>query len=454
MSSPVLIVVLGKPPRLGEGKSRLARDVGAARAARIARGLLFDTWETVTGFAADAGDVDLALATSAPAECYPLLFPAPRTVPQPDGDLGRRMASLAGDGLGTHDRVLLLGTDGPGVPPDALGKARSLLDTHDVVLGDNPDGGFWCLGVRADANAARDATWLDGLDWDAPDTRAQVEARCAERGLTSALAPSWIDVDVRADLDALLLRVGDDPGLERTRAALALPDDPLSVIVPTLDEGERLDACLDALEALPGTEARGLEVTVADGGSDDGGPERAARRGHVVVRSDAPGRGRQLAVGAALSTGSTLVFLHADTRLPDDALARIDEALASGAEAGAFVTRTVADPSVPDRAGPLLRLADLRSRITRHPYGDQALFVMRDAYDAVGGFRDLPIMEDHDLSVCLAKRRPLARVTSPVTVSGRKIQRNPLRAALLLRAIPLLHRLGVSPERLAKLYRG
>lgn len=454
MTPSTLIVVLGKPPRLGEGKTRLARDVGAARAARIARGLLFDTWATVTGLAAEAGDVDVALATSGPTERYPLLSPAPAIVPQPDGDLGRRMAALAADALATHARVLLLGTDGPGVPHDALTKALSLLDTHDVVLGDNPDGGFWCLGLRADAAPAHDPTWLDGLDWDVDDTRAQVEARCRERGLTSALAPPWIDVDVQTDLDALLARVGDGAGLEHTRAALDAPDDPLSVVIPTLREGDRLDACLDALEALPGAGERGLEIVVADGGSDDGGPERAARRGHVVVRSGAPGRGRQLAVGAAMTTGSTLLFLHADTRLPPDALTRIDEALASGAEAGAFVTRTVADPALPDRAGPLLRLADLRSRITRHPYGDQALFVTRDAYDAVGGFRDVPIMEDHDLSKRLAARRPLARVASPVEVSGRKIQRNPLRAALLLRAIPLLHRMGVSPERLARLYRG
>jgi hypothetical protein len=131
----------------------------------------------------------------------------------------------------------------------------------------------------------------------------------------------------------------------------------------------------------------------------------------------------------------------------------VRDALAAGAEAGAFLTRTVADPRFPDRAGPLLRLADLRSRITRHPYGDQGLFVTREAYDAVGGFQPLPIMEDYDLSVRLAARRPLARVRTPVTVSGRRMQQRPISSFLLMRVIPPLYRLGVNPHTLARIYR-
>jgi len=123
-------------------------------------------------------------------------------------------------------------------------------------------------------------------------------------------------------------------------------------------------------------------------------------------------------------------------------------------EAGAFVTRTVADRTLPDRAGPLLRLFDLRSRFARHPYGDQALFVRRSAYEAAGGFRPLPICEDYDLSLRLAARAPLLRLHPAVAVSGRRVQGRPLRALLRNRIIPPLFRLGVDPALLARFYRG
>jgi len=154
-----------------------------------------------------------------------------------------------------------------------------------------------------------------------------------------------------------------------------------------------------------------------------------------------------------LASADAFLFLHADTRLPPGGADLVRAALASpGTEAGAFVTHTRPEPGLPNRAGPLLRLADLRSRTTRHPYGDQALFVTRAAYQAVGGFRPLPILEDWDLSVRLAGRRPLARLRPPVTVSGRRIQAHPVRALLLNRLIPPLYRLGVDPGRLARWY--
>ncbi len=456
MMSSARLIVLGKPPRIGEGKSRLAADVGAAAAARLARAFLLDTWASVSSFVSQTAELDLVFAPSATLDRYPKLMPPPTIVRQAEGDLGRRMATLAVGALNQHPRTLLLGSDSPGLPHEHIRAALALLDEADVVLGDNPDGGFWCLGLRSGSPALSGNTWLDDLDWDDPQTASQVETRCRRLGLTVTRAPLWVDIDVATDLGALdELLAGDTSLVEHTAAARALGADhaPLSIVVPTLDEGTRLDACLDALAALPHRDEHPLEIVIADGGSSDRSPERAVGRGHIVVTATPAGRGRQLAAGAALSTGATLLFLHVDTRLPSDAFAQIERALHEGAEAGAFVTHTVADPGVPNRAGPMLRLADIRSRVTRHPYGDQALFVTREAYAAVGGFRDMPIMEDYDLTVRLAKRRPLARINSPVQVSGRSIQRNPLRAALLLRVIPPLYRLGVSPTALARLYR-
>ena len=491
MTAETRILVLAKPPRPGACKSRLAAAVGPGAAARLSRAFLFDTWSLVSSFVSIHKELDLEFAQSAPPEQYPLLVPQPTVIRQGEGDLGRRMATLVAGALDQRERVLLLGTDSPTLPVEHLEAALQLLDDADLVLGENPDGGFWCLGVRRGPACFYGNTWMDDLDWDRPDTRAQVEERAAQLSLKVAHVAPWHDVDQVDDLETLrtLLLGEPDRAAETARALVGshgaggraacsvsdsgriqaadgspfgsspaptledawrviTGDEPISIVIPTLNESVRLDACLDALAELDGN----FEVIVADGGSSDRSAERAAAR-CIPVAVTGPGRGRQLAAGARLATGPVLLFLHADTRLPVDAMEHVRDALAGGAEAGAFVTHTVADPHLPNYAGPLLRLADIRSRFTRYPYGDQALFVTRRAYDEVGGFKALPIMEDYDLSRRLAERRPLTRVDAAVQVSGRRIQQQPLRAALLMRLIPPLYRLGVPPDVLARMYR-
>lgn len=451
-ASGTRIVVLGKPPRPGASKTRLAAELGAARTARLARAFLTDTWTAVSAWVSADPELDLVLAVSAPYEEYPLQVPTPTMIRQGEGDLGRRMATLAAGALDQRKHVLLLGTDSPGLPVDHLDRAVIMLAAHDIVLGPCTDGGFWCLGVRGGHPTLWGNTWLDDLDWNRSDTRAQVIARAERIGLSVGLAAEWMDVDVAADLTPLRALIEGDPSpAPETLLALDEPPDHdlISVVIPTLNESVRLDDAIEALEQQSGR----FEIIVADGGSLDRSDERAAARGVVVVVSPM-GRGRQLIAGAGMATAPVLLFLHADTRLPPDASRLIHAALEGGAEAGAFVIHTVPDPTLRNRAGPLLRLADLRSHWTRHPYGDQALFVTREAYDDVGGFKPLPIMEDHDLAVRLAKRRPLARIKTPVTVSGRRIQRHPIRSALLMRLIPPLYWIGVNPHRLARWYHG
>ncbi len=467
------IAVLARPPRRGAAKTRLAASIGEGAAARLARAFLADTWAAVSAWVSAQPDVDLVFAQAGNPEDFPQLLPTPTIVRQAEGDLGRRMATLVVRALAQREQVLLLGTDSPSLPEGHLVAALAALQRADVVLGPARDGGFWCLGVRGGPAALWGNTWLDDLAWDAdvspadgsraprPEapaapsgTLAQVQERARRMGLTVALAPDWYDVDVEADLRRLRTDLAADP--ERAPATLALlpangapgGPPPLSVVIATLEENVALDACLLALADQPGP----LEIIVADGGSRDRSPERAVAAGATVTVTTA-GRGRQFAAGARLATGEALLFLHTDARLPAGGTTLVREALAAGSEAGAFVTRTVADPRFPDRAGPLLRLADLRSRTTRHPYGDQAIFVTRQAYEAVGGFRALPIMEDFDLSRRLAARAPLARIPVPVVVSGRRMQVNPLKAMLLMKLIPPLYRLGVDPSRLARMYR-
>lgn len=222
----------------------------------------------------------------------------------------------------------------------------------------------------------------------------------------------------------------------------------VSVIVPVWNEAARIADCLRRLEG------HGFhEVIVVDGGSTDDTVARAAKVGHTAIVAPR-GRAAQMNAGAAVATGTVLLFLHVDVTLPDDASAHIAAALShDDVVAGAFQTWTVVDDDAPTaRWHALLHLADLRSRYTRRPYGDQAVFVRRAAFDDVGGFAVLPLMEDVDLARRLAARGQIARVPARVRVSGRRFVARPLFFFAVMNTFPLLFRLGVSPGRLAAIY--
>lgn len=223
---------------------------------------------------------------------------------------------------------------------------------------------------------------------------------------------------------------------------------PLAVVIPVLDEAERIGARLAELRAEP----RFAEIAVVDGGSRDGTAAVAAAVAGVRVLAAPRGRGPQMNAGAAATTAPVLVFLHADVSLPADAPRWIDDAFADPAVvAGAFRIRTVADRG---RAwlAPLLRLADVRSRLTRLPYGDQALFVRRAAFEAVGGFPPQPLFEDVEIVRRLWRIGRVRTVRGCVRVSGRRFLAHPLRALAAMWLFPTLYRCGVSPVTLARLY--
>ena len=158
--------------------------------------------------------------------------------------------------------------------------------------------------------------------------------------------------------------------------------------------------------------------------------------------------------GAAVAAGDTLLFLHADTSLPRDAFEHVERTLADPhVVAGAFRTWTVADAGEAPWFAPLLHAADLRSRYSSLPYGDQALFVRAEAFRQIGGYPDQPLMEDLELSRRLRRLGRIRTVRARVRVSGRRFIARPVFYTLAVNLFPPLYRLGVSPERLARLYR-
>jgi len=223
----------------------------------------------------------------------------------------------------------------------------------------------------------------------------------------------------------------------------------ISIIVPVLNEAQGISESLAALAPL---RARGHELIVVDGGSSDG--TAALARGAADRVVSAPrGRASQMNAGAALARGEVLVFLHADTRLPENAGARILQGLAASGRAwGRFDVRIEgASAFLPVIAF----FMNLRSRATGIATGDQAIFVRRDAFERAGRFPSLELMEDIALSRSLKRvSRPLCLADKAVT-SGRRWERHGvLRTVFLMGWLRLAFFLGAAPARLARFYDG
>jgi rSAM/selenodomain-associated transferase 2 len=222
----------------------------------------------------------------------------------------------------------------------------------------------------------------------------------------------------------------------------------LSIIVPLLNEAQELPGLLERLAPLL---RNGGEVIVVDGGSDDGSADIAERAGFTVVRT-AKGRARQMNAAAALATGGVLLFLHADTQLPDSAETTIAQELADSRRVWGRFDIRISGRSAMLRV--VSRLMNFRSRLTGIATGDQAMFVTRYAFNAVGGFPDQPLMEDIELSKrLLALSRP-ACITRCVTTSGRRWEtRGVWRTILLMWRLRWDYWRGVPVQKLAEAYR-
>ena len=216
----------------------------------------------------------------------------------------------------------------------------------------------------------------------------------------------------------------------------------LSVIVPALNEAPGIGAALQALAPL---RARGHEVIVVDGGSADRTREIAAPLCDRLVLAQR-GRAVQMNAGAQAARGDALVFLHADTRLPEDAEKEIVGCL----ERHLWGRFDVAIEGRHRLLPVIAQAMNLRSRLTGIATGDQAIFVRREAF---AGFPDIALMEDVAFSTAMKRRGPPACLRSRVLTSGRRWEsRGVLRTVALMWRLRLLYFLGARPEALARRY--
>lgn len=224
----------------------------------------------------------------------------------------------------------------------------------------------------------------------------------------------------------------------------------ISVVIPVLNEGENINRLIGHLRALPADQEP--EIVVMDGDPDQG-TVRAIEHSNVVTGTAGPGRAVQMNAGAALASGDALLFLHADTFLPWNAFELIAQALGdSRYVGGAFDLGILTERRI-------FKItewyASLRTRITRVPFGDQGIFLRKAYFERIGGYREVPIMEDVELMARIRRRGDaICIVPAKVMTSPRRWEKEGVLYATFRNwTLQLLYIVGVRPARLARWYR-
>ncbi len=435
-SSAQRLIVFTRYPEPGKTKSRLIPVLGPEGAADLHRLMAEHTLRKVRRFLADhhvslrvrydRGNEE-AIREWLGADVYP--------VRQGKGDLGRRMDRAFTDSFGEGmRRVVLIGTDCPGIRPDHLARAFQVLERKDVVLGPAGDGGYYLIGLRQSAHEL-----FEGVPWGTGEVLERTLYAAAARGSKVELLDRLDDVDRPEDI-----RIWDEEV-----AAQGLSGDPetVSIIIPAIDEADAIEATITGTLGIPSVKER----IVVDGGSRDGTPERARACGAKVMDS-VPRRSTQMNVGGQAAEGTILLFLHADTRLPPGFEHHVREVLdRPDTVAGAF--RLGIDGPYPGLRA-VERMANLRSICLGMPYGDQAVFLRAGRFRELGGFPEIPIMEDFVFMRQLRREGRIGIAPVAVATSGRRYGELGLWRTTLINQLMILGYLaGVSPERLARWYR-
>jgi len=434
------LILFSRYPEPGTTKTRMIPKLGNKGAAELQRQMTEHIVSRVTEFTGlhptpvevrfEGGDSHLMAAWLGTGFDYS---------PQGNGDIGIRMSRALEDGFGSgYESVVIIGSDIPDITGDIIHKAFDELRRHDLVLGPAGDGGYYLIAMHKTVFIQANPRLFDGIRWGTDGVLSQTLAAAKELSLSYFLLDTLEDVDRPEDL--AVWHQALKPALERLGAKR------LSIIIPTLNEAESIKGTITQLQ-----KSKEMEIVVVDGGSRDNTVELARLLGARVLRTDAS-RAVQMNAGAAASVGDVLLFLHADTHLPDNFGAKVMAAVSqNGFCAGAFSLGIGSDA----RGLRIIeRVANWRSRFFQMPYGDQGLFVCRELFNEIGGFPDFPIMEDFEFIRRLRRKGKISILPDRVRTSPRRyLNFGILKTWLLNQIIIVAYYLGVPPERLASWYR-
>lgn len=364
--------------------------------------------------------------------------------PQTGEDLGARMHNaLARVFEEGYTSCLLFGSDIPEIRSEDLLKAFDQLGRHDVVIGPSADGGYWLIGMHRPHSCL-----FENRQYSHGSVLEELIRTAGQEGLSAGLCRELQDMDTPSDLADFRSRMRRDPALRRSHTGRFLAEKmTISVIVPVYNEISTIDAMIRQLEGIRNE----AEIIIADGGSTDGTCDVIPDWCRLLHTPK--GRARQMNAGAEAATGDILFFLHCDSELPDDAVAEIRKVMTTH-EAGCF---GIAFHSRQFFMWTCRVMSNLRAGKRRIMFGDQGIFITRELFSQLGGYPELPIMEDYQLSLTMKEQgvKP-GMCRHRIYTSDRRFPKKnipKLRVMWKMHMLRLAYRMGKPIEDIAAQYR-
>ncbi|MGA8178435.1 MAG: TIGR04283 family arsenosugar biosynthesis glycosyltransferase [Desulfobacterales bacterium] len=434
------LIIFTRYPETGTTKTRMIPIMGEKGAARLQREMTEHVASQVVGLSAsknltieicyDGGNEDLMRRWLGSEFEYVL---------QKGDDVGERMQQAFEDAFGSGaTSSVIIGTDIPDLTARVVRDAFNVLKQKEMVLGPAKDGGYYLIGLSKTAFSPAIRDLFTGIKWGEKDVLRKTINAATGLGIHYSLVDKLQDVDRPEDLSIWARR-------KNKKHNNVVPTG-ISVIIPTLNEADHIAAAIASIG-----HGNNTQIIVADGGSFDDTVSIAESLGATVIKSSPP-RSRQMNQGADAASKEVLLFLHADTRLPENFDKTVFLVLKQpGVAAGAFELRI-------DSPNPALRfieyVANRRSRYLKMPYGDQAIFMLSEIFHQTGGFPDMPIMEDFELIRRLQKKGDVVTVSDPVVTSPRRwLSHGILKTTLINQLIVIFYFMGMPMDVIARLYR-
>ena len=435
------LIIFTRYPTPGSTKTRLIPALGPEGAAELQREMTEHTLASLRPLLEASVGIEVRYEGGDEVAMNKWLGDDLIFAPQGTGDLGQRMERAFREAFtaGVH-KAVIVGGDCPELGALDVQEALGLLDDNPVVLGPALDGGYYLIAMGSTANDELIQTLFTGIPWGTNEVLWRTTNALAETGYDLGLLDEKADVDEPGDLAVWETASAQCAG-RRAQSSAGLT---VSVIIPTFNEEVRIGELLAILKD------EDVEVVVADGGSTDRTVALCEEAGLTVVASPR-GRAEQMNAGATAASGSVFIFLHADTRLPGEGVKTVRDAVSHGSVAGAFLFGTDLDSASMRVIENGAHFRSIRQGIV---FGDQAIFATREAFYRAGQYPEQPIMEDYELWKRLGKVGKRTIIPLQVITSSRKwTDRGVWRTTLINMAVTWLYFFGVSPEKLAKLYR-